>query len=191
MLLQHPASLLMYKNLQRPKILGIDEISCFHNSNSSIIPISTLIGYLEVTWHLTMKLFLTKISVQATLQNLWCQRVTVHCYLRMLTNNCHITARFNEFQQQNFQLWNKSLQDWPFGKHWDSRQTNYCFPWDQSLIINIMQTYNSKCIFRANKQKHSQVNPCRAQFGMLTCLMGKAKLILLLDHNNLNKDKRP
>ena len=36
-----------------------------------------LISYFEVRWHskLTMKLFPAKISEQATLQNLWCQRV--------------------------------------------------------------------------------------------------------------------
>ena len=40
----------------------------------------TVIGYFEVTWHiyLTMKLFPAKMSEKATLQNLWCQRVTVH-----------------------------------------------------------------------------------------------------------------
>ena len=46
------------------------------------------IGYFKVTWHLTMKLFPAKIFEQATLQNLWCQLVTVHCYLRILTDEC-------------------------------------------------------------------------------------------------------
>ena len=36
-----------------------------------------------------MNPFPTKISEQATLQNLWCKKVTVHCYLRMSTDNCH------------------------------------------------------------------------------------------------------
>ena len=44
-----------------------------------------LIGYFEVTWHLTLKLFPAKISERATLQSLWHHRVTVHCYPRMLT----------------------------------------------------------------------------------------------------------
>ena len=45
------------------------------------------IGYFKATWHLTMKLFPAKIYEQATLQNLWCQRVTVQCYPRKLTDN--------------------------------------------------------------------------------------------------------
>ena len=45
----------------------------------------TLIGYLEVIWHLTMKLFPAKISELETLQNLWHQQITLHCYPRMLT----------------------------------------------------------------------------------------------------------
>ena len=54
-----------------------------------------LIGYFEVTWHLTIKLFPAKISRRATLQNLWCQRVTVHCYLRMLTDDRSYIHRRN------------------------------------------------------------------------------------------------
>ena len=46
-----------------------------------------LVGYFEVTWHLTMKLSPAKISERATLQNTWPQRVTVHCYPRMLTHD--------------------------------------------------------------------------------------------------------
>ena len=47
----------------------------------------SLIGYFKVKWHLPMKLFPAKISERATLQNLWRQRVTLHCYPRMLTND--------------------------------------------------------------------------------------------------------
>ena len=54
-----------------------------------------LIGYFEVTWHLTIKLFPAKISRRATLQNLRCQRVTVHCYLRMLTDDRSYIHRRN------------------------------------------------------------------------------------------------
>ena len=46
-----------------------------------------LIGYCEITWHLTIKLLPGKISERATLQNLWRQRVTVHCYPQMLTDD--------------------------------------------------------------------------------------------------------
>ena len=38
-------------------------------------------------WLLPIKLFPAKISKRATLQNLWSQRVTVHCYLRMFTDD--------------------------------------------------------------------------------------------------------
>ena len=49
--------------------------------------VRVLIGYFKVTWHLTMKLFPAQISQQVTLQNLWRQRVTVHCYPWMLTDD--------------------------------------------------------------------------------------------------------
>ena len=49
--------------------------------------VRALIGYFKVTWHLTMKLFPAQISQQVTLQNLWRQRVTVHCYPWMLTDD--------------------------------------------------------------------------------------------------------
>ena len=40
-----------------------------------------LVGYFEVTWHLTIKLFPAKISERAKLQkNLWRQEVIVHCH---------------------------------------------------------------------------------------------------------------
>ena len=46
-----------------------------------------LIGYFDVTWHLTIKLFPLKVSERTTVQNLWRQRVTVHCYPPMLTDD--------------------------------------------------------------------------------------------------------
>ena len=49
-----------------------------------------LIGYVEVTWHLTMKLFPAKISERASLQNLWRQRVTVHCCPLLCRGNIEI-----------------------------------------------------------------------------------------------------
>ena len=61
----------------------------------------TVIGYFEVTWHiyLTMKLFPAKISEKATLQNIWCQRVTtVHCLnvsLSFALGNIEILGRQN------------------------------------------------------------------------------------------------
>ena len=36
-----------------------------------------VISDIEVTWHLTLKLFPAKISLHVVLQNLWCQKVTV------------------------------------------------------------------------------------------------------------------
>ena len=58
-----------------------------------------LIGYFAVTWHLTIKLFPAKISRRATLQNLWRQRVTVHCYLRMLTDDRSYIHRRNSWSR--------------------------------------------------------------------------------------------
>ena len=73
-----------------------------------------LIGYFEVTWHLTMKLFPAKISERATLQNLWRQVATAHDHPRMLSwPTTAVTARFNEFSASKFRL----------RQHWDSRQT--------------------------------------------------------------------
>ena len=43
----------------------------------------------------------TKISERAIWQNLWCQRLTVHCYPGMLTDN-RVTVRFNEFPASTF-----------------------------------------------------------------------------------------
>ena len=63
-----------------------------------------------------MKLFPTKISDLATLQNLWRQRVTVLCYLCMLTQQPLLQRGFMNFQLQNFQLYNKSLKDWSLRK---------------------------------------------------------------------------
>ena len=47
------------------------------------------------------KLFLAKISEQATLQNPRCQRVIVHCYLQVFTKTA-VTARFKEFPASKF-----------------------------------------------------------------------------------------
>ena len=73
-----------------------------------------LIGYFEVTWqltwYLTMKLFPAKISDRATLQNLWRQRVKVHRYPRMLTNE----RRYSKVI--DFQPYKKSLKDWSLRK---------------------------------------------------------------------------
>ena len=43
----------------------------------------------------------TKISERAIWQNLWWERLTVHCYPGMLTDN-HVTVRFNEFPASKF-----------------------------------------------------------------------------------------
>ena len=58
-----------------------------------------------------MKLFAAKISEREVLQNLGRERVTVHCYPRMLTDD----RRYSEvsvmnFQLQNFQLYNNREQ---------------------------------------------------------------------------------
>ena len=73
-----------------------------------------LIGYFEVTWHLTMKLFPAKISERETLQS---QSVTLHCYARMLTEDRRLLR---------------------LGKHWDSRQKKKTFSLGTShLVFNV------------------------------------------------------
>ena len=67
-----------------------------------------LIGYFKVKWHLTIKLFPAKIAERATLQNLWRQRVTLHCYPGMLTND-------------RFQLYYRGQIESQL--YWDSRET--------------------------------------------------------------------
>ena len=83
--------------------------------------VRALIGYFEVTWHLTMKLFLpAKISERGTLQNLWRQRVTMQCLLpRMLTARKIYFHKFvgeKVFFLVGYNLYNKWLKDWSLGK---------------------------------------------------------------------------
>ena len=73
-------------------ILGKLPYNFWYNIAGNFFPTARarLIGYFEVTLHLTVKLFPAKISKQATLQNLWHRKVTAHCYPRMLTDDrCH------------------------------------------------------------------------------------------------------
>ena len=75
-----------------------------------------LIGCFEVSWHLTMKLFPTKISDRGTMQNLWRQKVTVHCSPRTLTAR---EIYFHKFVHEKVflcGLYNKLLEDWSLGK---------------------------------------------------------------------------
>ena len=65
-------------------LLDLHNCFCYVDGNF-FSTVHALIGYFEVTWHLTMKLFPAKISEQATMQNPWRQRATVQCYLWMLT----------------------------------------------------------------------------------------------------------
>ena len=67
-----------------------------------------LIGYFDVTWHLTMKLFPANISERATLQ-------------KSGGNSAVLPANVDRrppFQRgfMNFLLYNKSLKDWYLGK---------------------------------------------------------------------------
>ena len=52
-------------------------INQYHIAGNCLPTTRVLIGYFEVTWHLTMKLFPAKISERAKLKNLWHQRVAV------------------------------------------------------------------------------------------------------------------
>ena len=69
-----------------------------------------LIGYFEVTWHLSMKLFQPKSPSGATLQNPWRQRIP-----RMLAGDRRYSeVSVTNFRLQNFELYiyNKTLKDW-------------------------------------------------------------------------------
>ena len=99
----------------------------------------TLIGYFEVTWHLTLKLLPAKISERATLQSLWHHRVTVHCYPRMLTSG---EIYFHNFVHEKVffrGLYNKSLKDRFLGKQFIVFPSHVneinCSPLDQSLSV--------------------------------------------------------
>ena len=77
-----------------------EEAICYYIAGNFFPTACTVIGYFEVTWHiyLTMKLFPAKISEKATLQNLWCQRVTVHLLnvsLSFALGNIEILGRQN------------------------------------------------------------------------------------------------
>ena len=59
-----------------------------------------LIGYFEVTWHLTMKLFPMKISEQATLQkSLMSEGNSALLPMKIHRTPPFITARFNVFNE--------------------------------------------------------------------------------------------
>ena len=73
---------LMGKNTYK---ISAENNDCCHIAGIFFPTAPALIVYFEVTWHLTMKLFAAKNCEQATLQNLWRQRVIEHCYPRMLT----------------------------------------------------------------------------------------------------------
>ena len=97
-----PSKLFVWCSIQ------VDKWFCYIAGN--FFPaVFTLIGYFEVTWQVTMKLFQAKIFEWATLQNKC--TVTHKCW-PMTT----IAASLMNFQLQNFQLYNKSLKDWCQGK---------------------------------------------------------------------------
>ena len=96
-------------------------IPCVYNKSNCYIAgnfFSTargLIGYCEVTWHLTMKLFPAKLSERSTFP------MTSEGNNAMLPANVHrwppLQRGLMNFQLQNFQLYNKSwLNDWSLGK---------------------------------------------------------------------------
>ena len=121
-----------FANLSPPYEATSFTCTCNNICTSISCMAPTLIGYFKVTWYLTMKLFPAKISEQATLQNLWRQRVTVLCYLWMLTQQPLLQLGFMNFQLQNFQLCNKSPKYWSLGKqlcislkHWDSLEPKF------------------------------------------------------------------
>ena len=89
----------------------------------------SLIGCFKVTWHVPMKLFPSKISQPVTLQN----SMTLEGNSALLPANVDrrapsVQRGLMNFQLQNFQLYNRSSEDWGSrGKHWDSREKNELF----------------------------------------------------------------
>ena len=101
-----------------------------------------LIGYFEVTWHLTMKLFPAKISERATLQNLWRQVATVHDHPRMLSwPTTAVTARFYEFSASKFRV----------RQHWDSRETKLTVSLRTNQYLSVYYCGHGDCLVRENK----------------------------------------
>ena len=101
-----------------------------------------LIGYFEVRWHLTMKLFPAKISERATLQNLWRQVATVHDHPRMLSwPTTAVTARFYEFSASKFRV----------RQHWDSRETKLTVSLRTNQYSSVYYCGHGDCLVRENK----------------------------------------
>ena len=142
-----------------------------------------LIGYFEVTWHLTIKLIPAKISERATLQNLWRQRVTLHCYPPCLPTTA-LRGLMN-FQLQIFQLYNKSLKDWSVerqlilfpeninvtrGTLRFSRNRINCLPTDQSLSVYYWPTCGH-VFFNLNITQQARCSPGIKKSYMKKCLL--------------------
>ena len=72
---------------------AVNKVYCYVAGNF-FITVRALVGFFEVTWQLTMKLFPAQICERTTLQNLWRHKGTVHCYPRMLTDD----YRYSEVQ---------------------------------------------------------------------------------------------
>ena len=83
-------------------------LNCYIAGNL-FLTVRTLIGYFEVTSHLTMKLFPAKISERATLRNVRGNNalLLVNVDRRLLLQR----GLKNVFQLQHFQPYNRSLKD--------------------------------------------------------------------------------
>lgn len=66
-------------------VISVENGHCYIAGNVSQQSMISLVT--SRSWNLTIKLSLSKISEWGTLQNPWCQRVTVHCYPQMLTDD--------------------------------------------------------------------------------------------------------
>ena len=87
-----------------------------------------LIGYFEVTWDLTNKLFPAKISERATLQNLWYQKVTGHRHwllARFVFINLYMKTFFFVGYSLSSTLGNSEI----LGKQTVSPGTSHQVPW--------------------------------------------------------------
>ena len=131
------------KNKKKITICFLDKQVALLNSWKLFPTARALIGYFEVTWHLTTKLFPAKISERATMQSLWRQRVTVHCYPRMLSARKIYFHKFVHKKVFLRGLYNRSLKDWSLRKQFifplesqcpQGNKTN-CLPRDHSLSV--------------------------------------------------------
>ena len=108
---------LFCSQISRAKMEAIDRRGSNLSIAGNFFPTArALIGYFEVTWHLTMKLFPAKISEKATLQKSMALEGNSALLPANVDRRPPLQWGLMNFQLQNFQLYNKSLKDCSLGK---------------------------------------------------------------------------